>query len=303
MKEIDVQNKELIVRKRTSAFLEKALIYRGYDFRHDDYKQIIYGEIGVRTPFEETVKNAYDAYWYLLTNAKNPLSTDVLKRFFYILDGKETDESALVRLATNYFNILDKPSIERAVEFHLFVYDEFRFASDDFKLIVPLMFFNYALVSCGFPTVRFIPPALKEYERVRDEYFKGNKANVYEFFLEQLRLATYQDKVFYKNLKPLSTSDVCKRILNDEEMLKTRYGVKSVSIFGSFAKNLQRIDSDVDLLAVFSRDLSFDEKKRISEELENYYKKVFNRFIDINEISEYVGDWIIKEITNYKKIF
>ena len=45
------------------------------------------------------------------------------------------------------------------------------------------------------------------------------------------------------------------------------------------------------------------EKEEASKEFKNYYFEVFNRFIDLNEISETLNDDFIKETTNVRKIF
>lgn len=298
-----MQNKELIVRKRMSAFLEKALRYCGYEFRHDDYKQIVYGESGCKTPLEDKIKSLYDAYSYLLSNAKNPLSTDILKKFFYLLEEKEADESMLIRIASKFFHLNDMPPIEKATDFHMTVYSELAGTDEEKRFIVPLMFLNYAFVKGGIPILRFVSPVLKDYISCRQSFLKGEKHPLYQLMLQQVLESKYQDKNFYKNLKPLSTKDIFERILQDKSLLQQLYGVKSVSIFGSFAKNMQRIDSDIDLIIVFTQDISFEKKMQNTEILANHYFTVFNRFIDFTEVSEFVGDWIIKEISNYKKIF
>lgn len=165
------------------------------------------------------------------------------------------------------------------------------------------MFFNFVLVKGGIPTIYFVQPVLRRYVDSRTAYFNEDKARIYSFFLEELRCAKFQDKSFYKKLKPLSTKEICDRFLKDKELLQTRYGVKSVRIFGSFSKEMQRLDSDIDLLIQFSQDLSYEQKNQLKTDLSNRYFDIFNRYIDITEISEYVNDWIVKEITIYKKIF
>ena len=299
----NMQNKELIVRKRMSAFLEKALRYCGYEFRHDDYKQIIYGESGCKTPLEDKIKSLYDAYSYLLSNAHNPLSTDILKRFFYLLDGKEADESMLIRIVSKLFHLNDMPSLEKAIDFHMEIYYELAGADEEKQFIVSLMFLNYAFVKGGVPVLRFGSPVLKKYISCRQSFIEGERQPLYQLLLEQIAESKYQDKSFYKKLKPLSTKEIFERILQDKSLLQQVYGVKSVSIFGSFSKDMQRIDSDIDLIVQFSRDISFEKKMENTEILAKHYFAVFNRFIDCTEVSEFVGDWIIKEISDYKKIF
>lgn len=299
----DTQNKELIVRKRMSAFIEKVLRFRGYDFRHDDYKQIIYAEEGCKTPLEDMIKSTYDAYSFLLSNAKSPLSRDILKKFFYILTGKEASESLIIRMVSKFFHMTDMPGLERAIEYHFYVSSEIASFNDDQRFIIPLMFFNYGLVKTGIPTLRFVYSSLEKYVECKKEYLEGNSTPIYALFLNLIQEAKFQDKSFYKNLRPIMSKTICNRFLKDKEMLQTSYGIKSIALFGSFAKGLQRIDSDVDLLVTFSDDIPYETKVEKKEKFIDYYFNIFNRYIDVLELSEYVSDWIIKEVINYKKIF
>ena len=45
------------------------------------------------------------------------------------------------------------------------------------------------------------------------------------------------------------------------------------------------------------------EKEEVSKEFKNYYFEKFDRFIDLNEVSETLNDDFIKETTNVRKIF
>ncbi len=303
MEKINKQDKELIVRKRTGAFIEKVFRFCGYDFRHDEYKQIIYGEIACKTPLESKIKSHYDAYHYLLSNAKSPLSSDIVKKFFFIMNGELPSEEMVIRMISKFFYLNNLPMLERAIEYHLYVYSLLEEAKGDQKLIIPLMFFNYVLIKSGIPTLRFVSSTLKKYEECRLAYFKGDKVPLYELFLEQIQTAKFQDKSYYKKLKPLSIADIFKQILGDKEQLKMNYGVESIAVFGSFAKNLARIDSDVDLLVVFSQDLSYEARAENAKRLAEYYFNIFNRYVDVLELSERVNDWIIREIIQYKIIF
>lgn len=298
-----VNKKELVVRKRIASFIEKILRFCGYDFRHDLYKQIVYGEVSICTPLEETIKDLYDAYYYLLSNHKRPLDKVLLKKFFYLLNGKEPDEALLIRIVSKFFYLDALPPIEKAIEFHLYVYKELGESNNINGLIIPLMLFNYSLVKSGIPSLRFITPTLKKYIQYRQKYIDGDKSPLYGLILEQLREAKFQDKSYYGNLRVLSTQEIFNRIIKDKNMLQERFGIQHIYLFGSFAKDLQRIDSDIDLLVVFSQNLSYETKTKFIEELANYYFNIFNRFMDFGEISDFISDEIIKEITTYIKIY
>ena len=123
------------------------------------------------------------------------------------------------------------------------------------------------------------------------------------WYQKYIRNSYFQDKSYYENLKELSIEEIRKSINDDKAFLTDKLKVKSISIFGSFAKGIDRYDSDIDLLVSFSLDLLKEEKETNIELIKNLYFKKFNRYIDITEISEYLNDDFIKKITYVKKIF
>ena len=291
--------KELIVRKKVASFIENFFRYLGYDFRHDIYKKIIYSEISFDTELEEKIKNFYDAYLYLLSNCKNPFSQSLLKRFFYIVYGKEIDKDLLLRLTTILFNLSNFPPLEQAVKFQLKAYKEMVEIDLNDRLIISFMFFNFVLVKYGIPTIVFFKNKLPEYEKIIKE---EDEKTAMSCFLTELLNGKFQNKSFYENLKLIDYSKVVK-ILKGEETLLRKYGVKSLFIFGSYAKNSERVDSDIDLLMAISDDLSYDQKKKVVIYLQGYLFKKFQHFVDILEISDYLSDYMIKEMKDAIKIF
>ncbi len=75
---------ELRVRKRMANFIEKLMRAIGYDFDHDSFKKIVYSEDMAKSEIEETIKNYYDAYYYILSNHKHSLTKGILAKFFFI---------------------------------------------------------------------------------------------------------------------------------------------------------------------------------------------------------------------------
>lgn len=297
------ENKRILVRKKLAGFIEKLFNYLGYKLNHDRVKKVLYGEESFKSDDEERIKRTYDAYIYLLLNAKNSLTSKILNTFFYIFSTKEIDSNVSLRIATKNFEYIDKPVIESAVDFHIDVFNQLECACEEDKLIVSLIFFNYFIVKNGIPAIVFLPSSIKEYLELKKEYIKGNKLTFYRFFFELINNEKMQDKSYYENLKELTLKDVYKVLKEDEEQIKEKFSIKHLSIFGSFAKQINRIDSDIDLLASFSLDLTSDEKIEKVDQMKTYYFNKFNRFIDISEISEYLDDEFIREIPYVKKVF
>ena len=297
------ENKELYVRKVLVSFIEDVFNFLGYNLEHDRIKKVLYAEDSFKSIDEEKIKRVYDAYIYLVFNAKNPLTNRILNTFFYIYFGKEIDTNISLRIASKFFDFIDKPIIESATDFHICVFNEIEFINEEDKLIISLIFFNYFLIKNDIPTIRMMVSDLESYLEKKKEYEKGNKISLYQFFFELIDKAKVQDKSYYQNLKELTLQDIYKTLKEDEEFIKKNYSIKHLSVFGSFAKQINRIDSDIDLLVSFSLDLTSNEKKEIVVQFKNHYFNKFSRFIDVSEISEYLDDEFIKRIPYVKKIF
>lgn len=297
------ENKELYVRKVLVSFIEDVFNFLGYNLEHDRIKKVLYAEDSFKSIDEENIKRVYDAYIYLVFNAKNPLTNRILNTFFYIYFGKEIDTNISLRIASKFFDFIDKPIIESAIDFHICVFNEIDFINEEDKLIISLIFFNYFLIKNDIPTIRMMVSDLESYLEKKKEYEKGNKISLYQFFFELIDKAKVQDKSYYQNLKELTLQDIYINLKEDEEFIKKNYSIKHLSVFGSFAKQINRIDSDIDLLASFSLDLTSNEKKEIVVQFKNHYFNKFSRFIDVSEISEYLDDEFIKRIPYVKKIF
>ncbi len=296
------KNKELIVRKRLVNFFEKILRYLKYDFPHERYKGIVYSEISPESPLEEKIKIYYDALLFLLSNRKFPITSSFLKRFFYLMYGEEMSEDLLIRLKSYYFYLMDYAPVEKAVEFHLYVYQELRDLLEEDRLIISLFFLNYCLVACNIPCIRLLNNELKEYVLYREKFFEGDKKTIYFFLLNIIRKSKFQDKSYYIDLKPLSLQEIINFISKNKKFIVDKFKIKHLYVFGSYAKRTNRIDSDIDFLINFSLDLLYEEKLNLKLLFENYLFDAFHRYIDIHEIFEYLTDDLIKETTKIKKI-
>ena len=97
--------------------------------------------------------------------------------------------------------------------------------------------------------------------------------------------------------------DVVKRLKEDEIVLKGKYYVESLILYGSFGKGKERIDSDIDLILSLNKNLLIEDRRRIIKELEEKYSAIFGRYVDIQEMNYLLTDEFIKEAVNVKIIF
>ena len=86
-----------------------------------------------------------------------------------------------------------------------------------------------------------------------------------------------------------------KNILNkNKDYFTEKYNVSNFLLFGSYAKNLQTAESDIDLLVNFSKPVDMFE----FIDLQEYLTEIFNKKIDlgtVNGLKSFVKDSILKE--------
>jgi predicted nucleotidyltransferase len=74
----------------------------------------------------------------------------------------------------------------------------------------------------------------------------------------------------------MKSNEVTKILKEQKTFLTKNYFVKKVSIFGSYARNEEAPESDVDLLVEFSRPVGFE-----FLDLKDYLENVLNKPVDL----------------------
>ena len=110
------------------------------------------------------------------------------------------------------------------------------------------------------------------------------------------------EKKYYKNIIPVSLTDIIEFVEKRKEEFQTKYQIKGLWIHGSIAKRIERMDSDLDFFIELSLDLLHEEKLALIEELKQVFYDRFKRMVDLHEIVEYLDDDIIKEARTTKRL-
>jgi len=77
-----------------------------------------------------------------------------------------------------------------------------------------------------------------------------------------------------KNL--LTQKEVLEILRNNLPFLKEKYGVRKIAIFGSFAKEIQKEDSDIDIIIEFEKPIGLK-----FVELAEYIETILGKEVDI----------------------
>ena len=290
----------LVVRKHVASFIEKILRCQGLDFRHDIFKQVVYGEIPYKTAFEEKWKCYYDSFMYLALNINNPFSKSLLIRFMSLLN-ITINEDDLDSIISNAYYLDNEFNIKNLTSFYVEVNKILKELSESDQMLIAWILMNFFLIRHNIPAIRITFLDFKEYKEAFSLYLENPQA-LEDFIISLLENSKVQTIKFNDELKPLSLNKIKKQFSNDKEWLKEKYKIKNIYLFGSYQKKMARIDSDIDLLIIFDEGNSYERKKEIIDELNEYYKNVFHRFIDIGQLSSLVSDSFIKESNKLIKI-
>ena len=292
----------LVVSKHIASIIEKILRSLNYEFRHDTFKSVVYGEIPYLTPEEEKWKCYYDSFVYLMLNVHSPFTRTLLNRFLFLLSGTLFDDFTITSLVSKAYMLDNEFNINDLVEFYLYAYKYFIKLNETDRFIASWMFLNYFLVRHNIPCIKLIRSDFEEYVKLRDYALSDDKIPLCNFLKKIILKSKFQLIEFNNELKPISVDEIKKMFMGDKEDLKNKYKIENIYLFGSFSKNNERVDSDIDLLIKFEEGNSFEEKHKIINYLDKYYTDKLKRYIDFGEISDMLTDDFILENKRLLKV-
>ncbi len=210
----------------------------------------------------------------------------------------------IVSQIVNYcFFIDNEHGVVKASDIFIFLYKKRYIKNDIDNLFVALCLFNFYLIREGIPLIPFSSFDLTQLiQTVESEHNIFSSQNVYKLLFDIVIKNKRQPKSYYKKLIPLNFDDIYNQFKQDEEELRNDYGVLKLGIYGSFGKDTQRIDSDIDVLIKISRDISYEKRSQIFCILKNKYYKAFKRYIDLVDIQDNISNLIIIESRFIRRI-
>ena len=90
------------------------------------------------------------------------------------------------------------------------------------------------------------------------------------------------------------TKEDIKKLLSEHKDILEKYKVKSISLFGSYTRNEQRKDSDIDFLVEFKED-TYDNFINLVFSLEDLLKKSVT-VVSEEDLSPYIKPYVLREM-------
>ena len=95
----------------------------------------------------------------------------------------------------------------------------------------------------------------------------------------------------------MTTKENIMSTIKSSEREISRYGIKSIGLFGSYARDEQSENSDIDILIDFEPDKeNFDNYMAVYDIIEKLFKNQRVEIVTKNGLSPYIGPAILKEV-------
>lgn len=95
----------------------------------------------------------------------------------------------------------------------------------------------------------------------------------------------------------MTTKEYILSTIKDCKSQLTKYGIKNIGLFGSYSRNEQFEDSDIDILIDFEPEKeTYDNLMGVYDLLESYFKNEKVEIVTKNGLSPFLGPKILKEV-------
>lgn len=283
-------SKSLIYRKtllksvyRFSKVFEEVMDY-------EDYKQVILQSKESNYKYINLLKGLYAAHLYVLYNNStffSPLTVNILYNLLFLKNIEKEKQVKMYKIINKESNLIEK--LRKVLEIVNIKDEKEKYAFSYILLDYLLYLKEKRFYNLG--NVFFV----KMYEIIT-ESLDFNKLE--KLVTEEKEKQFEIDESYYDNLKEIQTNEIVNFLLDKKEEILSKYKIESIYLYGSFVKNSQRIDSDIDIAGVFIDGLSYKEKVRLSKSFKEYITKQFNRHADFMEYC-----YEILKTEKHKKIY
>lgn len=95
----------------------------------------------------------------------------------------------------------------------------------------------------------------------------------------------------------MTTKENIVKVLKSNKLKLSKFGIRSVGLFGSYLRNEQSSESDIDLLIDFEPEKeNFDNYMAVYDLFENLFKNEKIEVVTKNGLSPYIGPKILNEV-------
>ena len=296
-----MNNQKKVYFKEIPSFITTISNHLGYQIQILQVKDMFSLNYEVYSKEEEKVKDYLDTYFFLLNNSCNAINERIINKSLFLLTNKRVNKEKVEKILTNFYSIEEEINISKIIKLSFETSNLVKNKKD--KYIYFLMLINYLLLHYNFKAIKYFSDDFSTLDEVINKYKENEKELLETYITLKEAMSKNLDEDYYKNLRKVSLKDITSYLYENKEILQKKYQVESLAIFGSFVKDKERLDSDIDLIVRFERFVPLLKRNRYKEEIQEMIFQKFNRFSDIHIESELINENNIKTFKDKLKIF
>ena len=296
-----MNNQKKVYFKEIPSFITTISNNLGYQIQILQVKDMFSLNYEVYSQEEEKIKDYLDTYFFLLNNSCNAINERIINKSLFLLTNKRVNKEKIEKILTNFYSIEEEINISKIIKLSFETSNLAKNKKD--KYIYFLMLINYLLLHYNFKAIKYFSDDFSTLDEVINKYKENEKELLETYITLKEAMSKNLDEDYYKNLRKVSLKDITSYLYENKEILQKKYQVESLAIFGSFVKDKERLDSDIDLIVRFERFVPLLKRNRYKEEIQEMIFQKFNRFSDIHIESELINENNIKTFKDKLKIF
>lgn len=256
------------------------------DLPHERFKLIALDNFKAESITEQRVKSFAEAYLYLMNSKNQSLTTTIIKKAYYLLTDMMLEEEKCKKIIEKFNKHYDETSHYLAALIHFSVLENV----EERKIEFAFMMSN--LIMLKKKRNPFIP-----YDFMFDAYFnaiENKNINKLMYIYAEIEVTS---KPKYREIH-LCQEQIIQTIKDSRAILKGKYNIKKLYLYGSYAKQKTSLSSDLDLLVIFDKKLLNFERVKNNEQLSKYLSEKLQITIDLIDFTHAMEKLDMNEMEN-----
>lgn len=277
--------------KQYYRFVEFVSKLVGCELPHERLKLIALNKYKAESKEEIKVNALKDSYLYLMNNSTQVLTRELLIKTYYLLTSNILSSEVVESLLEEYYMHIDEPTMQLTSHMHCLILNKVIDRKIEFAFIIS----NYILEK--FKERLIIP-----FEFNFKKYNKCLKQIDKEKLLLTLYVMQVSTDESSTNFLQLPLEEIIRKISEKSKVIRNRFLVENLYLYGSIVKESNYSSSDIDMLVMFNKELTNYEKEKKKNELYLYFKNEVNINVDIIDFTHALEKLDISEMEKVIKV-
>ena len=268
-------------------FIEYVAMLNGISLPHERFKLIALDNYKAESENELLIKRFSEAYLFLINNKNQILTKEIIIKAYYLLTNKIIEDNIAKSILSTYYENYDEASHYLAGLIHLVVLDKVAERKIEFAFMIS----NLIMLKKG----RYV---LIPYEFNQDEYNEIiQNRDIAKLTIFFGGIERYVSKTLLEP-KEIEFDELIDKLKECKAVLRNKYHVRKLFLYGSYAKRKVSSVSDLDLLVIFSNDLLNFQRIQTVELMEKYLLRELEIKVDLLDFTHAMEKLNISEMEN-----